>query len=106
LHVEVNERNGLYYFNPCKASLDVGCGTIRGDPVEYVFDGTTIFHTLSVAGNRSFRMECGAHHFRVVCACAPDVAVHYARNCVMFPQVLVGRDIFFGPVVLVIPDFD
>jgi hypothetical protein len=77
-------------FDACEARIDIRCRAVLGDPLEHVFNGTTIFDSLTVAGDGCGRMKSRAHEISVACASARDIAVHGAGDRVMCNEVRVG----------------
>ena len=90
LYFQMNYRDTLDDLDAGEARIDIRCRTIFVDPLEDVFNGARILHSLTVARDGCGRMKRRVHEIAVTCTRPRDVAMHRARDRIMFDEIRVG----------------
>ena len=96
LNFQMNDSDALNDLDAGKTGIDIGRGTVCGDPLEHMFYRAAIFDPLTVAGYGCGRMKSRTHEIAVACAGASNVAMHGAGNGVMFSKISVGGGFELG----------
>jgi hypothetical protein len=99
LYFQMNYRDTLDDLDAGEARIDIRCRTVFVDPLEDVFNGARILHSLTVTGDGCGRMKSRAHKIAVACTRPRDVAMHRARDRIMFDEVRVGGGLRRGEIV-------
>ena len=90
LNFQMNNGDRFDNLNASETGFDVRGWSIPGDPLKDVLYGSTVFHTLAVAGDGGRRMESGTHEIAVARPGACDIAVHGTSDRVVLREIAVG----------------
>src|SRR5215469_14988869 len=98
-YLQMNNGDTLNDFNACEARIDIWRRTILVDPLEDVFNGACVLHSLAVARNSCGRMKRRSHELPVTCTRTRDVRMHRASDRVMLDEVGIGSRMRSGEIV-------
>ena len=90
LNFKMDDGDAFDDLDACEARIDIRCWAVLGDPLENMFNGATIFDSLTVAGDGCGWMKSRPHEIALAHASTRDVAVHGAGDCVVLGEVSVG----------------